>query len=298
MTEEINMQAQTIKARTGNREFNRFARVFFGRGVVIFGAAVILIAILAAIFAPFFAPYDPYEQDLSASLQQPSRAHLLGADALGRDTLSRLIFGTRISLLVGIVALAIASFIGMIMGLVSGYFGGWIYAVIMRLTDALMCFPMILLALLIAALLGGGVSNVIIALGVAMVPGYCRLMCAQVLSVKQNDYVLAAKSQGVSHMRAMLIHILPNCFPPLLVLLTMQIGSAILAEAGLSFLGIGIEPPASSWGLMVSDGRTYLMSSPVLSIAPGLAIMVVVFAFNMVGDGLRDALDPRLRGII
>lgn len=292
------MHTQIIKARTGNREFNRFARVFFGRGVVIFGAVVIFIAIVAAIFAPYIAPYDPYDQDLSASLQQPNHTHLLGTDALGRDTLSRLIFGTRISLLVGIVALAIASFFGMIMGLVSGYFGGWVYAIIMRLTDALMCFPMILLALLIAALLGGGVLNVIIALGIAMVPGYARLMCAQVLSVKQNDYVLAAKSQGVSHWRAMFIHILPNCFPPLLVLLTMQIGSAILAEAGLSFLGIGIEPPASSWGLMVSDGRTYLMSSPMLSIAPGLAIMVVVFAFNMVGDGLRDALDPRLRGII
>jgi ABC-type dipeptide/oligopeptide/nickel transport system permease subunit len=157
---------------------------------------------------------------------------------------------------------------------------------------------MILLALVIASLLGGGLRNVMIALGVAMLPGYARLMCGQVLSVKENDYILAAHSEGAGNLRVMLNHILPNCFPPLIVLMTMQIGAAILAEAGLSFLGIGIEPPAAAWGLMVNDGRIYLMTNPILSFAPGLAIMLVVFAFNMVGDGLRDALDPRLRGII
>jgi ABC-type dipeptide/oligopeptide/nickel transport system permease subunit len=157
---------------------------------------------------------------------------------------------------------------------------------------------MILLALLIASLLGGGVKNVMLALGIAMLPGYARLMCGQVLSIKENDYILAEHSAGASHLRIMLRHILPNCLPPLLVLLTMQIGAAILAEAGLSFLGVGIEPPAAAWGLMVSDGRMYLLTNPVLSFAPGIAIMLVVFAFNMVGDGLRDALDPRLRGTL
>jgi peptide/nickel transport system permease protein len=279
-------------------ELRRFLRVLFGRPLVIFGTVIILLVIAVAAFAPLLAPYDPYEQDLSQSLVKPSAEHLLGADSLGRDTLSRLIYGSRNSLLVGIVALGIAAIIGITMGLFAGFLGGWIYTIIMRFIDALMCFPMILLALVIASLLGGGMRNVMIALGVAMLPGYARLMCGQVLSVKENDYVLAATTEGASKLRIMLSHVLPNCFPPLIVLMTMQIGSAILAEAGLSFLGIGIEPPASAWGLMVSDGRIYLLSNPVLSFAPGIAIMLVVFAFNMVGDGLRDALDPRLRGLL
>ena len=298
MTEGNAMPVVAAAARPHTSEFERFRRVFFGRGIVIFGAVVILLFILTAIFAPFLAPYDAYEQDLSSSLLQPGRGHLLGTDSLGRDTLSRLIYGSRNSLMVGVVALGIAAFIGITMGLLAGYFGGWIYTVIMRFIDSLMCFPMILLALLIATLLGGGVKNVMVALGIAMLPGYARLMCGQVLSVKENDYVMAEHSAGASDRRIMLRHILPNCLPPLLVLVTMQIGAAILAEAGLSFLGIGIEPPAAAWGLMVSDGRMYLLSNPVLSFAPGFAIMLVVFAFNMVGDGLRDALDPRLRGTL
>jgi len=279
-------------------ETRRFLRVLFGRALVIFGVVIILLVIITAIFAPLLAPYDPYDQDLSVSLAKPSAQHILGTDQLGRDTLSRLIYGTRNSLLVGVVALGIAAVVGICLGLVAGYFGKWVYAVIMRFVDSLMCFPMILLALVIATLLGGGMRNVMIALGIAMLPAYARLMCGQVLSVKENDYVLAANSEGAGNMRIMLLHILPNCFPPLIVLMTMQIGAAILGEAGLSFLGVGIQPPASAWGYMVSDGRTYLLTNPLLSFAPGLAIMFTVFAFNMVGDGLRDALDPRLRGIL
>jgi peptide/nickel transport system permease protein len=298
MVEEDNLDIQSLNISPRTNEFRRFLRVLFSRGIVIFGTVVILLVIVVAIFAPLFAPYDPYEINLSQSLQKPSSQYLLGTDALGRDTLSRLIFGSRNSLMVGIVALGIAAVVGIAMGLLAGYFGGWVYTVIMRFIDSLMCFPMILLALVIASLLGGGLRNVMIALGVAMLPGYARLMCGQVLSIKENDYILAAHSEGAGNMRVMLNHILPNCFPPLIVLMTMQIGAAILAEAGLSFLGIGIEPPAAAWGLMVNDGRYYLMTNPILSFAPGLAIMLVVFAFNMVGDGLRDALDPRLRGII
>ena len=294
--ETLGIELTTTFPRTGG--FRRFLRVLFSRGLVIFGTVTIVLVIIVAIFAPLLAPYDPYEQNLSQSLLQPSPQHLLGTDSLGRDTLSRLIFGSRNSLMVGIVALGIAAIVGITMGLLAGYLGGWVYTVIMRFIDSLMCFPMILLALVIASLLGGGMRNVMIALGVAMLPGYARLMCGQVLSVKENDYVLAAHSEGASNLRIMLNHVLPNCFPPLIVLMTMQIGAAILAEAGLSFLGIGIEPPAAAWGLMVSDGRIYVMTNPVLSFAPGLAIMLVVFAFNMVGDGLRDALDPRLRGIL
>jgi len=279
-------------------ELRRFLRVFLGRGLVVFGAVIILIFVIAAIFAPLIAPYDPYVTDYGYSLSQPSWKHLLGTDAPGRDTLSRLIYGARTSLLVGCVVVAISSIIGMSLGLIAGYFGGWSYTIIMRLIDTLMCFPMILLALLIAALLGGGLKNVIIALSFALMPSYARLMCGQVLSVKTNDYVLAERSIGASNFRIMLRHVLPNCFPPLIVQMTLMLGSTILAEAGLSFLGIGIMPPTPAWGSMVNDGRQYLLTNPILSFAPGLAIMLTVYAFNMIGDGLRDALDPRLRGVL
>jgi len=279
-------------------EFKRFIKVFFGRGLVIFGTIIILLFLIASAFGPWIAPYDPVTQDLNAVLISPSSEHLLGTDYLGRDLLSRLIWGARNSLMVGVVALAIAAVIGMAAGMIAGDFGGWIYAVIMRIIDSLMSFPMIVLALLIGALLGGGLVNVMIALGITMIPGYARLMCGLVLSAKETDYVLAGRSLGNSNLRIMLRHILPNVFPPIIVLITMQIGAAILAESGLSYLGIGITPPAPAWGAMVNDGYRYLATIPLLTVAPGLAIMLVVFAFNMVGDGLRDALDPRLRGIL
>jgi peptide/nickel transport system permease protein len=292
------LREETAMNATRTSELRRFIRVLFSRGIVILGILIILLAIISAIFSPFLAPYDPYEQDLPQRLLNPSAQHLLGTDALGRDLMSRLIYGSRNSLMVGIIALGVAATLGMSMGLIAGYFSGWVSTVIMGFVDALMCFPMILLALVIASLLGGGMRNVMIALGIAMLPGYARLMCGQVLSIKENDYVLAEHAAGASNMRVMLRHILPNCFPPLIVLATMQIGAAILAEAGLSFLGVGIEPPAAAWGLMVEDGRKFLLTNPLLSFAPGLAIMLVTFAFNMVGDGLRDALDPRLRGAL
>jgi peptide/nickel transport system permease protein len=279
-------------------ELRRISRVFFSRGVVVFGLVVILITIISAIFAPWIAPYNPYMPDLMNVLQQPSRAHLLGTDAVGRDTFSRIVYGSRTSLMIGLVAVGIAAIIGMSLGLTAGYFGGWVYAVNMRFIDSLMAFPMILLALIIAAMLGGGLTNVMIALGIGLLPAYARLMCGQVLSVKEDDYIMAARSMGSKSIRMMLRHILPNCFPPLIVLVTMMMGMTILAEASLSFLGIGIEPPGAAWGAMVNDGYEYLLTHPILSFAPGLAIMLVVFSFNMVGDGLRDALDPRLRGVL
>jgi len=279
-------------------EFRRFMRVFLGRGLVIFGTIVIVIFLIVSAFGPWIAPYDPNVQDLNQILVSPSTQHLLGTDYLGRDVMSRLIYGARNSLMVGVVALGIASVIGMTSGLVAGYFGGWIYSVIMRIIDALMSFPMILLALLIASLPGGGLTNVMIALGITMIPGYARLMCGLTLAAKESDYILAGHSLGGTNIRIMFRHILPNTFPPIIVLITMQVGAAILAEAGLSYLGIGIEPPAPAWGAMVNDGYRFLANYPLLSFAPGVAIMLVVFAFNMVGDGLRDALDPRLRGVI
>ena len=276
----------------------RFRRVFFGRSVVVFGFCVVVLSIITAIFAPLITPYDPIAQNLDNVMAKPSLEHWLGTDTVGRDTLSRIIYGSRTSLTVGIVALGLAATIGMSLGLVAGYFGGIVHAVIMRSMDALMTVPMILLALTVSAVLGGGLTNVIIALGVALVPTYARLMCGQAMTIKQNDYVLAQRSLGAGDLRTMLRHVAPNCFPPLIVMMTMQIGITILAEAGLSFLGIGVNPPTAAWGAMVSEGYRFLTINPLLSFAPGLAIMFVVFAFNMIGDGLRDALDPRLRGTL
>jgi peptide/nickel transport system permease protein len=215
---------------------------------------------------------------------------------LGRDIFSRIIYGTRTSLMIGIGAVGMSSVIGIALGLTAGYYGGWTYAIIMRFTDTLMSIPMIISALLIASLLGGGVKNVIIALGIGGISGQCRLVCGQTLTIKENEYVLAGRASGANNLRMMLQHILPNALPPLIVAITIGLGVVILAEAGLSFLGIGVSPPTPAWGGMVNDGYKYLLTNPILSFAPGAAIMLVVFGFNMMGDGLRDALDPRLRG--
>jgi peptide/nickel transport system permease protein len=279
-------------------ELRRFLKVFFGRRIVIFGSVVILAMVLMAIFAPFIAPYQPDKIDMANGLLQPNRHHLLGTDFHGRDTLSRVIFGSRISLLIGIAAVSIAGIIGMVLGLLAGYIGGNTNAIIMRLMDAIMAFPGLLLVLIIATMLGSGLRNIIIALSVGMIPGFARLTRGQVISLIENDYILAGRAMGASNLRIMLFHLLPNCFPVLIVSVTMLLGMTILAEAGLSFLGAGIPPPTPSWGSMVSDGYKYLTTNPVLSVAPGLAVMLLVFAFNMVGDGLRDALDPRLRGTL
>jgi ABC-type dipeptide/oligopeptide/nickel transport system permease subunit len=276
----------------------RFIRIFFGRKLVLFGFIMVTIFTISGIFAPFIAPYNPNTRNLTNVLAKPSLEHWLGTDTLGRDTLSRIIYGARTSLIIGISAVAIAAVIGMTMGIIAAYFGGPLYIFIMRFVDALMSLPMLMVALAIAALLGGGLGNVIIAIGIGLLATYARLMCGQVLSVKENDYIIAMKSMGARDRRIMLRHILPNCFPPLIVVMTMQIGAAILIEASLSFLSIGIKPPIAAWGAMVSDGYQHLMTSPILSFAPGLTIMVVVFSINMVGDGLRDVLDPRLRGVL
>jgi peptide/nickel transport system permease protein len=297
------MKIEVIAHRSGvvhpaKSEFKRITRVFLKRKLSIIGLVVVIFVILVAFCAPLLAPYDPYKVDVIHKLQGPSLQHLLGTDTLGRDTLSRIVYGSRTSLMVGLFAITIAAMVGQPLGLTAAFFGGKTQGVIMRLIDALMSIPMILSALVIGTLLGGGLKNLIIALGIGMIAVHARIMCAQALTIMQNDYILAAKSIGASNLRIMFRHVLPNSFPPLLVLVTIEMGICILAEAGLSFLGLGIEPPGAAWGSMVSDGYAYLMTRPILSFAPGLAIMLIVFAFNMVGDGLRDALDPRLRGIL
>jgi peptide/nickel transport system permease protein len=279
-------------------EIKRIFTVFFGRPLPVIGLFIIVMLILTAIFAPLIAPYDPYKMNILHKLQPPTHEHLLGTDSLGRDTLSRIIYGSRTSLIVGISAIGISTIIGLTLGLIAAFFGGALYQIIMRFIDALMAFPMLLLALLIASLLGVGMKNVIIALGIGMIAPPSRMMCGVAMSIKENDYILAARAMGVSNTRIMLEQILPNAFPPLLVMITIGLGATILAEAALSFLGIGIIPPTAAWGGMVNDGYKFLLTSPVLAISPGVAIMLVVFGFNMMGDGLRDALDPRLRGVV
>jgi ABC-type dipeptide/oligopeptide/nickel transport system permease subunit len=279
-------------------EFQRVIKVMFDRSVVVGSTFVIIVLIFIAIFAPWLTTYKPNAMDLKSSLAHPSKVHLLGTDELGRDLLSRIIYGARISLLVGIVAVAMAGIIGMGLGLIAGHFGGWINIIIMRFIDSLLALPPLVLILAITAVLGGGLTNVLVALGIGMMPTYCRLMCGQILSVKESEFITAARLIGAKNLRIMFLHLLPNSLPPLLVLVTMNLGTAILMEATLSFLGIGIIPPTATWGAMVSGGYKYLLSNPVISFAPGVAILLVVLAFNMVGDGLRDALDPRLRGIL
>jgi ABC-type dipeptide/oligopeptide/nickel transport system permease subunit len=279
-------------------ELRRFIKVFMGRPVVIIGFVIILVVLICAAIPNLLAPYNPVSQDLNNVLVPPGPGHLLGTDALGRDMFSRIIFGARTALIIATSAIGFATVVGTVMGLAAGYFGGWTYTIIMRFVDALMAFPGMLLALTICALLGGGIQMVIIALGIGGIPGYARVMCGQAMSIRENDYVLASRSLGSSSNRIMFIHLLPNAFPPMIVMMTLAVGMTILAEAGLSYLGIGVREPTIAWGSLVTDGQKYLLSRPLIALTPGLAIMLVVFAFNMVGDGLRDALDPRLRGTL
>jgi ABC-type dipeptide/oligopeptide/nickel transport system permease subunit len=279
-------------------EIKRFVRVFFSRKIVVFSSVLLLAIILIAIFANVVAPFDPYTQNLKNVLQEPAGAHLLGTDALGRDLLSRIIHGSRVALLVGIFTVLVAASVGTVIGLIAGFSGGAIQSGIMRTTDAIMAIPNLILSLLIIGVLGSGVPTTVIAIAGGFFPGYIRMVNGQVLSVKQNDYVMAERAMGASWGRIVFKHVLPNCMSPIIVMMTMMLGTSIMAEAGLSYLGLGITPPTAAWGAMCYDGYKYLMTRPLLSIAPGFAIMLLVFSFNMVGDGLRDALDPRLRGTL
>lgn len=297
MNEEV-CKEKLAKEAFYKQEMKRIFRIFLGRKFVVFGIIVLVLFVLVALLAPLLAPYNPNATDMMKILAKPSVNHLLGTDTVGRDIFSRIIYGSRTSLIVSVVAVLFAAVIGMALGLVAGFYGGFASTVIMRIMDAIMSVPAILLAITISALLKGGIKNVIIAIGVSLIPSYARLMRSQVMVVKQHDYIVASKAYGAKNIRTMLSHILPNCFPPLIVLITMQVGHAILSEASLSFIGVGISPPTAAWGSMVSDGYQQLLRAPILSIAPGLAIMLAVFAFNMVGDGLRDALDPRLKNTL
>ena len=255
-------------------------------------AVVILLITLAAIFAPLVAPYDPTAQDLTARLQGMSAEHIFGTDQLGRDVLSRMIYGARISLCIGIFPTLISMLLGTLLGLMSGYLGKTVDFIIMRLADITMAFPSLLLAMVVMYTLGKGIINIFLALTIVSWAGTARVVRSQTLSLREKEYVEAARSIGVGSFTTMFRHILPNCLPSLIVLFTLNIPSSILSESSLSFLGVGAESPATSWGLMVSEGKDYLFTNPVIAIAPGVAILVLALAFNFLGDGVRDVLDP------
>src|SRR5436189_3807212 len=261
-----------------------------------FGAAVLIAALAVALAAPVLAPYDPYAQDLGSALQAPGRAHWFGTDNVGRDVLSRVIWGTRVSLVAGFVSVAIAAVAGGVLGMLAGYAGGRADGVVMRLMDAVLSFPPLVLALALGAVLGAGLTGVLIALGVVYTPTFARLMRGQVLSVKTRDYVDAARALGASGWWIARHHVLPNAATPIVVQASLSVAFAILAEASLSFLGLGVQPPAASWGSMINAGRGYLQQAPWIVFGPGAALFVTVVGLNFVGDAIRDGLDPRLRG--
>jgi peptide/nickel transport system permease protein len=257
------------------------------------GFVVIGILMVTAVFASQIAPYNYADQDYMMIRQPPSAAHLLGTDEFGRDVLSRLIYGSRISLQVGFVAVSISLVLGGAIGAVAGYFGGKTDNILMRIMDVQLSIPTILLAIVISSVLGPGLFNLMIAVGITSIPSFARLMRASVLSVKATEFIEAARAMGASHKRIILLYILPNCMAPLIVQTTLSVANAILFAATLSFLGLGIQPPFPEWGGMLSTARPYLRDSAYLSIFPGLAIMITIVALNCVGDGLRDALDPK-----
>ena len=258
-------------------------------------AIVICLFIAMAILAPVIAPYGEAEQDLINRLQGPSAAHILGTDELGRDVFTRMLYGSRISIAIGILPSLISLIIGVIAGLTAGYFGGAVDYVIMRVADVMLSIPSLLLAMVVMYTLGSSTVNLFVALSMTGWSSVARVVRSQTLSIKQSEYVEAARSIGVGKWRIMIRHILPNCIPSLIVLFTLNVPSAILSESSLSFLGIGIKLPASSWGLIVNQGRQFLFTQPWLCMAPCAAIMIVVLAFNFLGDGLRDVLDPYMQ---
>jgi len=275
----------------GRRALKRLAR---RRGAMI-ALGVVAFFVALALLAAGIAPYDPVATSWSAVRKAPSAAHWFGTDEIGRDVLSRVIWGTRASLLAGVVSVSISLAFGVPIGLTAGYLGGWVDALISRMTDAMLACPFLILAIALAAFLGPSLTNAMIAIGISATPIFVRLTRAQVLHVKVEDYVEAARAVGNSHLRIALRHILPNIVPPLIVQATLAIAAAIIAEAALSFLGLGQQPPAPSWGSMLNTAKNYIDNAPWMAIWPGLSIFLLVLSFNLLGDGLRDAFDPRQR---
>lgn len=289
------LEAKEKEHRKQSRK--QFWRVFFGRGFLAKISFVLLILfIVIAVICPVITPYSPYEQDLKNALQGPSKEHWFGTDNLGRDLLTRTLYGARISLCTGLLSSIFALIVGTTLGLIAGYFKGFISSFIMRLVDAHLSIPGLILTMCLVAIFGGSILSVSIMIGISTLPGYVRMVYGQVLSLRENDYVVAAELIGQNKVEIMFKHLLPNAFPTIIVMFTGSVGTAVMIESGLAYLGIGITAPTPAWGTMISEGYTYFVFKPMLALVPGIALMLLIITLNIVGDGLRDALDPRLKG--
>jgi peptide/nickel transport system permease protein len=278
------------------RRMKEMSSRFFQNKLAVIGGVFTLLLILMAIFAPLVSPHAPADQDYAKFLKSPNLTNIMGTDELGRDIFTRIIYGSRVSIEAGIISVGIALVIGIPVGLFSGYYRGVLDEfVVMRFTDALLSFPPLVLALSLAAVLGAGLQNAMIAIGIIFTPNFIRLVRGEVLSQREREYVIAAKASGISDLKIMFRHIFPNCLPPILVQATLSIAAAIISEASLSYLGLGTQPPTPSWGAMLSMGQGYLGDAPWISLFPGLFIFLTVLSINLFGDGLRDALDPKLK---
>ncbi|QCN98295.1 ABC transporter permease (plasmid) [Azospirillum argentinense] len=268
---------------------------YFRHPGFLIGVILLTLLLIVAVAAPWIAPMSPLETDLANTLAPPSAAHLLGTDQFGRDVLSRLIWGTRISLQVAVAVMALSLSLGMVIGAVAGFFGGWVERVTVSIIDILLAFPGFLLALALVAARGSSLESVIIAVALAFTPRVAAVMRAVVLTIKPRTYVEASRAIGMGTMRLLFLHVVPNSLPPVIVVATVSAATAILAEAGLSFLGLGVQPPAPTWGNVIADGQSFLASNPLISLSAGICIAVMVVALNLLGDGLRDTLDPQMR---
>lgn len=280
-----------------NQLIKQFTKNYFA----MFGLFIVLVLVVCAIFAPIIAPFDPNEQNLAMRLLPPiyeegaNSAYILGTDDFGRDLLSRIIYGARVSIMIGFISVVISLAIGLLLGILAGYYGGLIDLIIMRIVDIMLAIPAILLAIVIVAILGPSLYNAMIAIGIVGIPTYARIIRASVLAEKEKEYVIASRINGSSDLRLMLLVILPNCLSPIIVQATMGFASAVLEAAGLSFLGLGAQPPLAEWGAMLSNSLQYITTAPWMILYPGLAIFLTVLGFNLIGDALTDALDPKLR---
>jgi ABC-type dipeptide/oligopeptide/nickel transport system permease subunit len=293
MAEAVSSAPEAAPRAVGTRE--RTWKAFRRNRPAMAGLIILATMILMAVAAPLLTAYDPVAQELGRALERPSVSHPFGTDHLGRDILSRILHGARISLFIGVMGVALGLIIGVPLGLVSGYFGGWVDIIVQRIADVMLAFPAILLALSLVAVLGVGLQNVIIAVGISVVPIFMRLARGSVLSIREQTYVEAARALGGTDLRIIRSHVLPNSLAPLIVQATLSVGITILIAAGLGFLGLGVQPPTPEWGSMLGEGRQYIFNASYMATFPGVAIAISVLAFNLVGDGLRDALDPHMR---
>lgn len=268
-------------------------RLLLKSKLALVGLIIVGILFITAILAPIIAPYKPDEINVDKILVRPQKAHLLGTDELGRDLLSRMIYGARISLVIGFIAVGIATIIGVVLGSIAGYYGGWLDTLIMRFVDIMLCFPTFFLILAVVALLEPGIKNIMVVIGITSWMGVARLIRAEILSLKEREFIEAARAIGASNLRIICRHLIPNAIQPVLVSATLGVGAAILVESSLSFLGIGVQPPVATWGRMLAEGKSIMGVAPWVTVFPGLAILITVLGYNLLGEGLRDVLDPR-----